>query len=50
MTEEIRKHERVIRFWMFARQAHVLVHVECDHIAKRDSALVVRFDESFVYA
>jgi hypothetical protein len=50
MTKEVRKHERVIRFRVVARQTHVLVHVERDHILKRYFALIVGFDEGLVYA
>lgn len=50
VLEEVVPHEIVVRFGVVARQAHVLVHVERFHVAERDAALLVEFDQLAIHA
>lgn len=48
--EEIIPHEIVIRFGVLSRQIDVLVHVERLDVSKRDTSLLVEFDQFAVHS
>ena len=49
MTKEVIPHEAVVTLRVLFRQTHILVHVECHHIAEAHFARFVQLNQMFVH-